>query len=80
MCQTTTHRRSIFCILPPHVLRSIAQNGTPQQRASAMATLATDNTFRALRAGARLAASVYARRPRAMVTEGPETTHNLRCS
>ncbi len=43
-------RHSIFCILPPHVLRNIAQNGTPQQRQDAMQTLATDATMRAMRA------------------------------
>jgi Zn-dependent metalloprotease len=52
MCQTSFHRHSIFCILPPHVLRSIAQNGTPQQRSAAMHTLGADNTLRALRAAA----------------------------
>jgi Zn-dependent metalloprotease len=43
-------RHSIFCILPPHVLRSIAERGTPQQRMNASRTLAVDATFRALRA------------------------------
>lgn len=52
MCISTTHRHSIFCILPLHPLRSIAQNGAPQQRATALNTLSTDNTFRALRATA----------------------------
>ena len=31
MC-TTSHRHSIFCILPPHILRSIVEKGTPEQR------------------------------------------------
>ncbi|HEX7634760.1 MAG TPA: M4 family metallopeptidase [Noviherbaspirillum sp.] len=53
MCQTAFHRHSIFCILPPHILRSIAQNGTPQQRAAAMHTLGADNTLRTLRASVR---------------------------
>jgi Zn-dependent metalloprotease len=44
------HRHSIFCILPPYLLRSVVQNGSPAQRAAANATLAFDNTFRALRA------------------------------
>jgi Zn-dependent metalloprotease len=43
-------RHSLFCILPPHVLRSIAQNGrSARQRAAAATTLATDATFRAMR-------------------------------
>lgn len=32
------HRCSIFCILPPHMLREIAQNGTPEQRERAAQT------------------------------------------
>ncbi|MGH8607139.1 MAG: M4 family metallopeptidase [Gammaproteobacteria bacterium] len=68
MCISTTHRHSIFCILPPHLLRSIAQNGAPQQRATALNTLSTDNTFRALRATAPQA--LAARRQARMVVEG----------
>ncbi|MFZ1431600.1 MAG: M4 family metallopeptidase [Geminicoccaceae bacterium] len=49
MC-TQPHRHSIFCILPPYLLGAIARNGSPTQRAAAMATLASDQTFRALRA------------------------------
>jgi Zn-dependent metalloprotease len=44
------HRHSIFCILPPHVLRDIAQSGTEEQRQAALDTLAADSTFRTLRA------------------------------
>ncbi len=50
MCQTTPHRHSIFCILPPHMLRSIAANGSPAQRTVALDTLATDQTMRLARA------------------------------
>lgn len=69
LCQTTPHRHAIFCILPPHILRSMAQNGTPQQRRAALDTMATDNTFRALRAGPRLAPAMR-KRLRAMALEG----------
>jgi Zn-dependent metalloprotease len=34
------------CIVPPHILRAIAKNGTAEQRAAALATLATDQTMR----------------------------------
>jgi Zn-dependent metalloprotease len=44
------HRHSIFCILPPDVLRDIAQTGTEEQRQAALDTLAADSTFRTLRA------------------------------
>lgn len=49
MC-TQSHGHSIFCILPPYLLGSVARNGSPTQRAAATATLASDQTFRALRA------------------------------
>jgi Zn-dependent metalloprotease len=44
------HRHSIFCILPPHILRNIARNGTEGERQAALDTLAADSTFRTLRA------------------------------
>src|SRR5919202_3887491 len=59
MCQKPAHRRSIFCILPPYVLHSIAQNGNDEERTAALETLATDTTFRTLRA-IRLATPVAA--------------------
>jgi len=49
MC-VTSKRNPIFCILPPHVLRAVAENGSAAQRAAAVKTLTTDATFRALRA------------------------------
>jgi Zn-dependent metalloprotease len=50
MCLGTTHRHSIFCIVPDYVLRRIAQNGTPTQRSAALQTLAIDKTFTVMRA------------------------------
>ena len=61
MCLYTPHIPSNLCILPPHILRAIAQNGTPQQRTAAMQTLASDATFRTLRAAARPLANVPSR-------------------
>jgi Zn-dependent metalloprotease len=51
MCNQTAHHRHhpIYCILPPHMLKEIAKNGTPQQRSVAVDTLATDHTFRQIR-------------------------------
>ena len=46
-------RHPILCIIPPDILENIARNGTPEQRAEAMNTLAVDNTMRALRLGQR---------------------------
>ena len=43
-------RRPIECIIPPHMLNAIAQNGTPEQRASAQATLLRSAEFRGQRA------------------------------
>ena len=69
MCQPTPHPHSIFCILPPHVLRNIARNGTPRQRAAAMQTLTTDQTFRAIRAAQGMSL-VAARRAPTLIAEG----------
>jgi Zn-dependent metalloprotease len=52
MCHSP-HRHSIFCIVPPHVLRRIAERGTPEQRAAASRSLAIDATLRAMRAARR---------------------------
>ena len=48
MC-ANPERHAIFCILPPHLLRAMAERGTPEQRASASRTLALDTTLRSLR-------------------------------
>jgi Zn-dependent metalloprotease len=55
MCMPILHHRPIFCILPPHILRQIAQNGTPAERAAALQTLSADMTLRLLRADQRTA-------------------------
>ena len=47
MCSS---RHSIFCIMPPHILRAIAERGTLEERTAASQTLAVDSTFRAMRA------------------------------
>ena len=64
-----SHRHPIYCILPPYVLRSIAQNGTAQQRAAALGTLATDQTFRAVRAMQPRAPGTPHRRPSLLAVE-----------
>jgi Zn-dependent metalloprotease len=61
MCQPTGHRKSIFCILPPHILREVAINGTASERVAALETLTTDQTFRAMRADERLSTSAPTR-------------------
>ena len=57
MCVGASSRHSILCITPPHILRSIAERGTAEQRAAASQTLALDTTFRTLR-GSRFALEV----------------------
>jgi Zn-dependent metalloprotease len=52
MCQFHP-RHSIFCIVPDSVLRKIAENGTPEQRAAASRSLAIDQTMRGMRAARR---------------------------
>ncbi|MEO7911748.1 MAG: M4 family metallopeptidase [Roseiflexaceae bacterium] len=49
-----TYPHSIFCILPPHMLREIAIHGDIPERTAALDTLATDQTFRMMRADERL--------------------------
>ena len=66
MCNRISPRHAIFCILPPYILRNLAQNGTPQQRAEAIQTLATDATLRALRAAQRAPKSPLLARAAAM--------------
>ena len=57
MRQQLGHRHSIFCILPPYILRQVVRNGEQEDRESAFRTLEIDNTQRSLRA-IRLAAPV----------------------
>ena len=61
---------SIFCILPPHILSSIAQNGTPQQRSQALQNLGTDQTFRSLRTMQNLVATTQTRGVAPLTAEG----------
>lgn len=44
------HRHSLLCILPPEILRAIAQrSSSAKQRQAALSTLAADHTLRSLR-------------------------------
>ena len=58
------HRHSIFCILPPHILREVARRGSAAQRNAALNTLALDATHRMQRATMQLLAAA----PRQVVT------------
>jgi Zn-dependent metalloprotease len=69
MITCASRRHSIFCILPPHVLRAISQKGSAKQREAALRTLSTDSTFRALRAAARIAPAAERRRRIAALEE-----------
>jgi Zn-dependent metalloprotease len=62
--------RAMGYILPPHILRSIAEKGTARQRSLALRTLATDSTFRALRTSVQGKTPVVRRRVSALATEG----------
>ncbi|MBI1794802.1 MAG: M4 family metallopeptidase [Chloroflexi bacterium] len=44
-----SHRHSIFCIIPPHMLKEIAQRGSPVQRSLALRTIATSGQIRSQR-------------------------------
>ncbi len=69
MNRPACHTRAGCRILPPHILRAIAQNGTPQQRAAALQTLATDNTLRNLRAAQAAAVRGRSRAPQVLAAE-----------
>ena len=60
MCNAADHGsrpRSMLCILPPHILREIAKNGTAEQRAAALAALAFDQAIRSPARGRRARAA-----------------------
>jgi Zn-dependent metalloprotease len=61
MCQSSVYRHSIFCILPPHILHSIALHGTQQQRTQALQTLGLDHSLRMMRVNNALMAATAAR-------------------
>jgi Zn-dependent metalloprotease len=65
------HRHSIFCILPPHVLREIARRGNPAQRNAALNALALDGTMRSQR----MTFQLLPGRTMAAVTGGPPQVH-----
>jgi Zn-dependent metalloprotease len=65
------HRHSIFCIVPPHVLREIARRGNPAERDAALDTLALDGTIRTQRLTFQLLASA----PRPVVAAAPAQVH-----
>jgi Zn-dependent metalloprotease len=65
------HRHSIFCILPPHVLREMARRGGAAQRNLALKTLALDSTHRMQRMIYQLTAAA----PRHMVTAAEPQVH-----
>lgn len=50
MCQGMHRPPSLFCILPPHILREIAEHGDAQERKAAITTIVTDQTLRIARA------------------------------
>ena len=65
------HRHSIFCILPPHVMREIARRGNPAQRNAALDALALDGTLRAQRMTFQLLTGA----PAAAVSGAPPQVH-----
>src|SRR5207237_4285141 len=68
----STHRHSIFCIVPPHVLREIARNGSAAQRNAALDTLALDSTMRTQRMAFQLLATAA---PPPVLAAAPPQVH-----
>jgi Zn-dependent metalloprotease len=65
------HRHSIFCILPPHILREMARRGNTAQRNAALNTLALDTTHRVQR----MTFQMLAAAPRQVVTGTAPQVH-----
>lgn len=61
---------SVASILPPYLLRSIAENGSQEQRVAALRTLAVDTTFRSLRAMSGAGAEAYRRKLSSFAADG----------
>src|SRR5215831_18361427 len=79
MCSTSLDRHPIFCIMPPHILRSLARNGTGEQRDFALGTLAIDSTVRIARTEFQLLAN-RAGRPEhrtVLATEPPQLMRTI---
>ena len=76
MC-THHHRHSIFCILPPYLLRSVLMNGTKEQKEAAYATLGVDNTFRAMRAQLAATTPLEVRRRRSALPHPPNKQRTI---
>src|SRR5262245_20369487 len=71
----------IFCILPPHILRSVAERGNERQRKLAIDTLSIDQTLRQVRAAvASVLTGVDARRMAAVMppTTAPSPQRTIR--
>src|SRR5215831_20836674 len=66
-CESRQHRHSIFCILPPHILREMARRGSTAQRNAALNAMALDSTHRAQRMTMQLLAVA----PSRLVTGAP---------
>jgi Zn-dependent metalloprotease len=63
-----SHRHSIFCILPPHMLDQIVQNGSSEQSDLAAQTLAASRTIREKRQSLALTTTRIPLQERAAVT------------
>lgn len=72
MCNSKHHRHSIFCILPPYLLRRIAGSDqtSPKLRETALLALGVDATFRNLRMGPRVSSDIDKKIPMSFVTAG----------
>src|SRR4051812_17632951 len=72
MCTTNRHSHSIFCILPPYILRNIAtsENSSSGLRKMALNALSVDTTFRNLRMGPRISSDLDKKLPSSFAVAG----------
>jgi len=71
MCNLSHNRHSVFCIMPPHILRALARNGTDEQRNFALNTLAIDSTVRTARTEFQLLANRGVQQHRTVLATQP---------
>jgi Thermolysin metallopeptidase, alpha-helical domain/Thermolysin metallopeptidase, catalytic domain len=66
-CQHDDHRHSLFCILPPHMLESIAESSDAKARKWAIRTLSADASLRTRRVAVQAAQGVMAAPPPSLI-------------
>src|SRR5436190_5053522 len=70
------HRHSLFCILPPHMLESIAESGDAKARKWALSTLSADTSLRTERITTQVAGAGLAAPPPSLIAHKQRLIYN----